>query len=130
MTKRKAGLGPNPAAQPREQSWIRPTTGEGKQCLQTKQTLQTKHDEEEKPGEKRPTVYRGLRPGWRRKTIIIREQHRDTLRAIALAKGRREQEIIDEALAAYLGEHAEGVDVAGVLAEERREQERRREVDG
>ncbi len=129
MTKRKAGLGPNPAAQPREQSWIRPTTVEGKQCLQTKQTMQTKHGGE-KGGEKRPAVYRGLRPGWRRKTIIIREQHRDTLRAIALAKGRREQEMIDEALAAYLGEHAAGVDVAGVLAEERREQERRREVDG
>ncbi len=130
MTKRKAGLGPNPAAQPRQQSWIRPTTVEGKQSLQTKQTIQTKHEPEGKPREKRPAVYRGLRPGWRRKTIIIREQHRDTLRAIALAKGRREQEIIDEALGAYLRKHAGGVDVDGVLAEERREQERRREVDG
>ena len=51
---------------------------------------------------KQSPIYRGLKPGWRRHTVIVREKHFDKIMDIAYWDRRDIKEVLDEALASYL----------------------------
>jgi hypothetical protein len=49
-----------------------------------------------------PPAYRGLKPGWKRATLIIRETHLFKIKDVAYWERKEIKEVVDEALGAYL----------------------------
>lgn len=98
MTKRKVGtmakktrLGTDPL------EWIGDTRGKGKQGLPRK-------------SKGRPSIERGLPPGWTRATFIVRKKYLDKLKALSYWYRQPIKELVDNALAEYLkGKRAKAV---------------------
>jgi len=80
---RKARLGTDPL------DWIGDTRGKGKQGLPRK-------------SKDRPSIERGLPPGWTRATFIVRQDQLDKLKALSYWYRRPIKELVQEALANYL----------------------------
>ncbi len=51
---------------------------------------------------KQSPIYRGLKPGWRRHTVIVREKYFEKVMDIAYWDRKDIKEVIDEALESYL----------------------------
>lgn len=80
---KKARLGTDPL------EWIGDTRGKSKQGLPRK-------------SKDRPSIERGLPPGWTRATFIVRQDHLDKLKALAYWDRRSIKELVEAALASYL----------------------------
>ena len=79
-------------------SWIKDTreeTREDKQSLQSKQELQTRRVITKSPQE-------GLKEGWTRATLIVREEHLEKLKALAYWERKQLKELVDEIFSCYL----------------------------
>lgn len=84
--------------------WIRdtrkeapsPSGGEGKG--ESKQAIQRRA----KAGSGLKTIKRGLRPGWSRATLIIRDEHIEKVKALAFWERKEIKQVVDEALRTFL----------------------------
>ena len=103
MTEKKRGLGTDPLKEPLP--WISKTTGDSKQSLQSKHKLQFKDPRGRKKTATREITKAtqiGLQEGWERATVIMRQDYKEKVKAIAYWDRRTEKDVFDEALAEYL----------------------------
>lgn len=101
---KKTRLGSNPL------EWIRDTRKEGPSPSGTKGKGESKHIKQSKqslpikaktgPGIK--TVKKGLKVGWSRATLIMRDENIEKVKALAYWERKQVKQVIDEALRAHL----------------------------
>jgi len=82
-------------------SWIKDT--KGKKGKHSKQSLQSKQKLQSKPKMKdTPSVKQGLKPGFTRATLIIKDKYLEKIKALAYWERKTIEEVTNEALEKYL----------------------------
>jgi predicted metal-dependent hydrolase len=113
MTKKR--MQSNPFAES-DLGWIRNTTAE---IETTEQPNQIKQDillpiKEEKSAEKveRRSVQIGLKDGWTRATVILKEDDLEKLKALAYWRAEQLKEVVERALELYFQSEGKNIDTA------------------
>jgi hypothetical protein len=85
--------------------WIKDTrkeTGGAEETKKLKQGRQSIHSIQKIPSRLVNPAKKGLRPGWSRYTLIMRDEHLEKVKALAYWDRKDIKEVVDEALGAYL----------------------------